>query len=235
MTNLAIPNWSFSKLQIYEDCPFRFKLGYMDKLPELPRPPDNPLERGNRIHDLYERFVKGDKVRLDLCEAKAQKHFTPLLEHARDLYASGMASAEENWLFDADWNVCSREDVWLWAKLDLNVHDEEKATTIVVDYKSGKSQYKAIAHLQQIQLYAAIAVLRQAWAETIHVELWYVDEGHVMERTFTREQALRFVGRFDHRAKQIYADQHFRPNANRVTCRYCPFSPRGTGACPVGV
>ena len=45
----------------------------------------------------------------------------------------------------------------------------------------------------------------------------------------------KIVGRFDARAQRIYNDRFFKSNANKVTCRYCPFSPRGTGACPVGV
>jgi CRISPR/Cas system-associated exonuclease Cas4 (RecB family) len=235
MTNLAVPNWSFSKLVVYESCPYRFKLSAIDKMPEPPRPPDNPLERGNRIHAHIEGFIKGEIPSLKGCEARGIDAFVPMITHARDLYTEGKASVEENWLFDQDWMVCDRDIVWLWMKLDLNVEDKPNAVSIVDDWKSGKSAYKAIDHVQQMQLYAAAAAIRQPWAETIIVELSYVDEGHVKQQTYTREQALMFVGRFDMRAKRIYADKHFRPNPNAVTCRYCPYGPRGTGICPVGV
>lgn len=230
----AIPNWSYSSLAVYEQCPMRFKLAKIDRLPEPPRPPDNPLERGNRVHNHLERFVKGE-VSSAACEAKRIEDFKPALERSRALYAVGAASVEENWWFDKDWSVCGRNDVWLWSKLDLNVMDEANAHSIIVDYKTGRSAYKAVDHIQQMQLYAAATAVRQEWANTITVELWYVDEGHVKPQTFTREQALMYVGRFDLRAKRIYADQFFRPNPNRESCRYCPYSPRGTGACPVGV
>lgn len=227
-------NWSYSGLSIHEQCPLRFKLSKIDRLPEPPRPLNNPLERGNRIHTTYELFVRGDS---DTCasEANNDKPFLSLLRHARDLYADGKASVEENWWFDSDWMDCGREDVWLWSKVDLNVMDEPNETTIVVDYKSGKSAYKAIEHVQQTQLYSVAAALRQPWANTIVTELWYVDEGHVKSTTYSREQALSYLARFDMRAKRIYNDRTFRPNPNVSTCRYCPYSPRGTGACPVGV
>jgi CRISPR/Cas system-associated exonuclease Cas4 (RecB family) len=225
-------NWSFSKLDVYETCAYRFKLQYVDKLPEKPRPPDNPLERGNRVHDRLEKFVKGEGPMDD--EARAITAFIPMLEHARELYACGMAIAEDNWLFDRDWNVCDRSNVWLWSKLDLNVHDEDLGHTIVVDYKTGKSGYKTVTHLQQMQLYAAAAALRQEWAEKITVELWYVDEGWVRPVTYSREQALMFVGRFDARAARIYNDRFFRPNPTKLACRYCPYNKStGTGACAV--
>lgn len=231
-------NWSFSSLQDYQECPYRFRLKRIDKLPELPREPDNPLERGNRVHDHLERFVKGTVLSLDGCEAKKIELFKPLLKVARVHFENGIASVEENWTFDRDWESCDKKDerLWLWAKLDLNVRNEPRRITVVVDYKTGKSDYKAIQHLKQMQLYAAIAALRQPWADTIIVELWYVDEGKITSRVFTREQALRFVKQFTNEAEKIYADQYFKPTPSQHACNYCAFGPRkGTGTCPRGV
>ena len=225
-------NWSYSKLDIYESCAYRFKLQYLDKLPQLPVKPDNPMERGNRIHNRLEKFVKGEGD-MDI-EARAIDKFVPQLEHLRDLYADGKATAEQNWWFNQDWLMCGRDDVWLWSKLDFNVTDELNAKSVVGDYKSGKSAYKAISHIQQMQLYAAATAIRQPWANTIFVELWYVDEGHIKSSKYSREEALRFVGRFDGRAQRIYDDRMYRPNPTKETCRYCPYGKaNGTGACPV--
>ena len=116
------------------------------------------------------------------------------------------------------------------------MRNEGRRVTVVVDYKTGKSAYKALSHLKQMQLYAAVAALRQPWADMIVVELWYVDEGHIVSRVFTRDQALMFVGRFQQEAERIYADRWFKPNPSKETCRYCPFGAKnGTGACPVSV
>lgn len=225
-------NWSISKLFMYEQCPLRFKLKYIDRMPEPPQPENSPLERGSRIHTNLELFVKGEAPLKN--EAKALEKFKPALEHLKALYADGMAVAEDDWWFDQDWNVCEKKDVWLWSKLDFNVQDIANRHTIVGDYKSGKSAYKTVDHIQQTQLYAATAVLRQEWAETVTAELWYVDEGWVRSSTFTREQALKFVGRFNARAERIYADRFFRANPNKITCKWCPYNKgRGTGACPV--
>ena len=225
-------NWSFSKLSVYESCAYRYKLQYIEKLPQLPLKPDNPMERGNRIHNALELYVKGEGP-ID-CEAKTLTKFEPALTHLQELYSVDMATAEDNWWFNQDWSVCNRDDVWLWSKLDFNVMDRENATSIVGDYKSGRSGYKTIEHVQQLQLYAAVTALRQDWAETIVTELWYVDEGWVRGATYTREEALRFVGRFDSRAQRIYNDKLYRPNPNIHTCRYCPFGKsNGTGTCAV--
>lgn len=222
-------------LMKYETCPMRVKLQYIDKLPEPPQPPDNPMERGNREHKRLELFVLGDDGALDGCEGKQTKAFVPALQHAQALHAAGQASTEENWFFDADWNACEKDARWTWAKIDLSVHDEHNGKIVSVDYKTGRSGYKTVEHIQQNQLYAAISAIRYEWADTIETELWYLDEGWVRTSVYTREEALKFVGRFHARAEKIFSDKLFRPNPNRETCRYCPYSPRGTGACPVGV
>lgn len=219
---------------VFETCPMRFKLKQIDRMPEPPRPANDPLERGNRIHTNLEHFVQG-KGTLDTNEARSISAFKPALEHLKVLHELGQATTEEDWLFDRDWEICKREEVWLWSKLDFSVQDEEQNVVIVGDYKSGKSAYKAVEHVQQLQLYAAIAALKYEWADALKAELWYVDEGHVKALTFTREEALRFVGRFQSRADRIYAEKMWRPNPNAITCKWCPYSPRGTGACPVGV
>lgn len=235
-TPLYTGNWSFSSLMVYETCPLRFKLARIDKLPELPRTPDNPMERGNRVHNRLEKFVKGEGD-MDT-EAKCIDAFVPALDHARVLYQKNKATAEQDWLFDADWETTTRDAgrIWLWSKLDLNVNDQANEHVISVDYKTGKSQYKIIEHVQQLQLYTAVSALRYEWAQVLTAELWYLDEGHVKTFTVDRDAALALVGRFDARAQRIYDDRFFQAKPSAQACIYCPYGPRkGTGACPVGV
>lgn len=227
-------NWSISKLFMYEQCALRFKLKYIDRLPELPQPANSPLERGNRIHKHLEDFVTGKRASLDGIEAKKIEPFYNPLVHLRTLYECGQATVEEDWFFNQDWDVCERKDVDLWVKLDFGVKDEANGRAITADYKSGKSQYKAVDHIQQTQLYAAVSAIKYEWADTHVAEVWYVDEGWVRKTEYTREEALKFVGRFEARAQRIYNDRLFRANPNAVTCKWCPYSKgRGTGACPV--
>lgn len=252
MTVMQSFNWSFSKLTLYESCPLQFKFRYIDKIPEPERPADNPLERGNRIHNNLEMFVKNEPGG-DLAdnEAKRIEPFKPALNHLRTLYDCGMAHAEDNWFYNDAWEVepacgkcngclrgrtCYEAKIWLWSKLDFFVIDEDNSHAIVGDYKSGKSMYKAIEHVQQLQLYTAVAAIRYPHLAKITAELWYVDEGHVKSFTCTNEEAMRFIGRFDQRVQRIYDDRFFRPNPNKITCAYCPYGPRrGNGHCPVGV
>jgi len=231
-------NWSFSSLTNYEACAYRFKLAKIDRLPEPPRPPDNPLERGNREHDLFFRYVTGEADSLRASTARAIGEFHGLFDHLRELMVAGKGEAEDDWIFDHDWGTSDRSNAWLWSKLDYFAKDVDANYGVVIDYKTGKSKYKAASHVDQMTLYAGITALRHEWIERMDVELWYVDEGITRQMTFSREEALRYIGRFQQRADRIYEDRMFRANPNVETCRWCPYRPHvkgGTGACPVGV
>lgn len=227
-------NWSFSWLMKYEQCAMWFKLAKIERLPEPPRPADNPMERGNRIHKAIEDYIQGKSNDI-VCEARNIAALRGSYDHMRALYAVGKATVEQDWFFDHNWEPCTRENVWLWVKLDVNVTDEDNGIVIPIDHKSGKSGYKTIEHVQQLQLYSAVGAIKYPWASTLLPELHYVDEGHIRQMSMTSEQALSYIGRFDQRAQRIYDDRMFRPNPNKHVCRYCPYSPRGTGACAVGV
>jgi CRISPR/Cas system-associated exonuclease Cas4 (RecB family) len=212
----------------------RYKLRHVDGIKEPDRGPDNPMERGNRIHENLENYVKG-KCTLEGNEAKRLAAFTPALEHLQTLYAAGNAIAEDNWFYDTDWCVTDRANVDLWVKLDFFVEDPARNVAVVGDYKSGKSNFKAIEHTQQTTLYAAAAALRYPAIDWFYTELWYVDEGHVKQHRYSREAALRYVQSYSNRVARLRSDKLFRPNASVHNCRYCPYSPRELGVCPVGV
>jgi len=246
-------NWSISKLFMYEQCPMRFRLKYIDRMPEPPPEPNSPLERGNRIHKHLEDFITGKRDTLDKIEAKNIGPFVPMIDRLVQLYACGMATIEEDWVLGRNWELTTKDArclvhgkefqegceacenaLWLWVKLDWSVTDERQSLVITGDWKSGKSQYKAVDHIQQTQLYAAVSAIKYEWADRHVVEIPYVDEGWIRKAEYTREEALKFIDRFHRRAERIYSDRLFRANPNAVTCKYCPYNKsRGTGACPV--
>lgn len=223
-------NWSFSKLMMFEQCALRFKFKYVDRVPEPPPKPDNPMERGNREHKRLEDYTLSRTSTLTGCEGKATDEFKGVLDEIRSLISVGQGTAEQDWFFDSDWKPTTRENVWLWLKLDAFVHDDTSA--VAVDYKTGKSVYKAVEHAQQLQLYAACLALKYPDIHHITTELWYLDEGHVKTNRFSSEEAVRLVNRFDQRADAMYSARYFRANSSKQTCRWCPYGANGNGHCP---
>lgn len=120
-------SWSFSRLLVYEQCPYRFKLQFMDRIPDLQ--PKTAADRGTQIHQEAEDYVlgKGDFTS-NLRHFKAD--FLALKSHADQ----GRVTCEEEWAFDRDWAVSSWKSGWLRLKCDAVLHLNPKHVA-VIDYK----------------------------------------------------------------------------------------------------
>ncbi len=277
-----INSWSHSKLVDFEKCKFMAWLKHDQRIPEPERPlkpgqVEHANDRGTRIHDNCENYVKG--AINELCP-EAEKHFGPQLDLLRVLYAEGLVSLEGEWGMSRSWETSgwhgtweevSAEGVaelgvkpkvaktlpergkdgdflkkgkqiymwvpsWLRLKLDALVfHDDYTAT--VIDYKSGKKFGNEIKHGEQLQLYQLVTFLRYPKLETVYAELWYIDVGEVTSVKYTRTQGLKFKSNFDRRGHKLTSCETWPTNANRFSCRWCPYGPweGGTGHCQDGV
>ena len=110
-----IIQWSFSKLGDFESCKLKTKLKHIDRIPEPERPlppgkSEHANDRGSRIHDNCEHYVRG---LIDDLAPEAEKSFGPRLDLLRVLYAEGLVSLEGEWGMDQDWEVTGWNGQWL--------------------------------------------------------------------------------------------------------------------------
>lgn len=234
-----IPRWSFSRLQKFEQCPFRTKLEYIDRIPEPERPlppgkTEHANDRGSRVHDSAEQFVRG-KMALIPELRKFEVEFNALRTH----FEAGRVTLEQEWGTLRDWTPCAWNDENLWQrlKLDACVHLAPEEA-VVIDYKTGKRFGNEIKHTEQTQLYAINTFLRYPQLEVVHTELWYTDVDELHTMSYLRSQALRFRERWDSRANKLTTAITFPPKPNVFNCKWCPYKPEelgGTGHCAKGV
>jgi len=228
-------SWSHSKSVDFEKCKRMFWLKHDQRIPEPERPlppgkTEHANDRGSRVHDGCENYVRGN---IDEMPHEAEKHFGPQIDLLRCLYAAGQVSLEGEWAMDEDWVPTEWKQGWLRLKLDALVHID-KTEAIVIDYKTGKKFGNEVKHGEQLQLYALVSFLRHPELETVHAELWYLDVNEVTAIKFTRAQALRFRDRWHSRGTAITTCTQFPPNPNIFSCKWCGYGPWGTGHCEVG-
>lgn len=126
------------------------------------------------------------------------------------------------------------EPAWLRLKLDAMVmHDERTAT--VIDFKTGRKFGNEIKHAEQLQLYQLVTFLRYPQLETVHAELWYLDQDETTSQKFTRSAGLRYKDKFGKRGNAVISATEFPANPNKFTCKWCMYGPWGSGDCTVGV
>lgn len=240
-----ISSWSFSSLAVFETCPYHAKLARIDKVPELPRPPppngkEHANDRGSRLHDNAEDFVRSKKdLNVELYR------FTPEFIQLQHMFKKNKVELENMWCFNKDWNPVDKHDyknTWVRIKIDaLALTSPTEAA--VIDYKSGKKFGNEIKHAQQCQLYQLGAFIKHPKLELVNTELWYFDLNELSRMKFTRKQGLRFFKSYNTRGLRMTEATSFPPKPNNHNCMFCPYGPKESsnkwvnknGACKFGV
>lgn len=231
-----IKSWSHSRLVLFDQCKRHAFLKYVQRVPEpvRPLPPgktEHANDRGTRVHDGCERYVRGEIHQLPF---EAEKHFGPPIDLLRVLYAEGKVSIEGEWGLNQDWEPTDYKTAWHRCKLDALVFLDEREA-ICIDYKTGRKFGNEVKHAEQMQLYQLNAFMRYPKLEVVHTELWYLDIDDLSKMTFTRQQGLKFKPNFNRRGLAITTATDFPPNPNKFSCQYCMYGPWGTGHCQVGI
>ena len=234
----SIPTWSYSRLEVFEKCPFQAYLKYVDKVPEgESEKRDKALKKGRDTHDDAEKYVRGE---IDLLP-KGLRKFERQFDAAKALHATNPESfeIEQDWGFTTDWVKTGwwDDDVWLRVKLDiLEWLDPDKTACHVKDYKTGRKDGNEVKHSQQMQLYTVATFMRYPTVQAVKSSFEYLDHGKTTTRTYSREMAMGFMPAFDRRGRAITEATRFAPKPSRVACRWCPFGPnQGNGKCEYGV
>ena len=68
--------------------------------------------------------------------------------------------------------------------------------------------------------------------EVIDVELWYLDQDELTHAQKPTTKWIRHLKPFDARFKRMSAAKTFKPAANKISCRWCPYR---EGICPHAV
>lgn len=225
-------NWSYSRLLDFEQCPFRYAMKFIQRVPEEK---SEAADRGTAIHQLAEDFVAGRKQKLPAELKKFEEDFESL--HRR--FKEGLVSLEGEWGFDADWLPTNYKTAWLRMKADaVSFMSPSKQHAVVIDYKTGKRFGNEIKHGEQVQLYALATAIREPTVQNITVELWYLDKDELTTTEYKRSHAMSFVKPFGQRAARIekaHKLNAFPPNPNQFTCQWCPYGPNKGKQCEHGV
>lgn len=228
-----IKAWSFSRYSVYKLCPAKAKYLFLDKLKE---PKSPALENGARVHDLAEKYIKGQIARLPV----ELKEFGDEFKAHRAQYKkkiSGMV-VEDQWAFTAGWDETTWNDwlkCWLRIKVDCAHHLDEK-TLRVRDWKTGKFRENLNEeYVEQLELYALTSLVLHPHLDAVHVELVYLDQGIIYPNRetpliFYRADVARLKKLWEKRVKPMLSDKRFAPRPNDK-CRYCHFSKAKSGPC----
>lgn len=233
-----ITSWSFSRYNVYRECPYKAKLKFIDKLEE---PGSDAMERGNRIHKDAEDFIKGKKKTLP----KELKLVGEIVKACRDFFKKRKkdedAVCEDTWAFTLAW-ARTRWDDWKNCasriKLDF-AHVEvrgKKRILIITDWKSGKfKERKNEEYVEQLELYALAGLLLYPDVDEVWPRLVYTDQNITYpkkegEIKYTHKDTERLKVTWHKRTSPMLRDTKFAPRPGDH-CRFCHFRADNGGPC----
>jgi len=221
----ALPAWSMSRYSTWKQCPFKLYLTAVERRKE----PKNPaMLRGQEIHDLAERFIKGT-IAGDVLPAELVK-YESYFWHLREEYAAGNVDAENKEALTQSWEATEffDDDVWLRVVKDVRVVIADGEVRLI-DWKTGK---KRDGYEDQLELYAASEPTFVSHLKKIHVALCYLDQGQdaEVETTYTVREAELLRQKWHAEGLKVTGERRFEATPNNL-CTWCHFRRDNGGPC----
>lgn len=217
--------WSFSRLNAYHQCPYGWKLHYIDHVDQVG---SGFADWGSLCHSIFEDYEKGKLLEFELLDTYEERYpqymhndFPPIrgtpladryYERGRDLFAS-FSSFPENWEtlgveLKVDFTIESKQFI---GYIDLLVRDKTDGKLIVIDHKS-KSAFKT----PEEQAHYAIQLYLYAYWVYLHYgerpkELIFdmFRAGTTVTIPFSQEDQDAAIQWFLDTIRQIYEDEDF--------------------------
>lgn len=217
--------WSFSRLNAYHQCPYGWKLHYLDDVAQVG---SGFADWGSLCHSIFEDYEKGNLADFELLDAYEERYpqymqndFPPIrgipmadryYERGRELFAS-FPGFPENWEvlgveLRVDFEIDGNQFVGF---IDLLVRDKEDGRLIVIDHKS-KSKFKS----PEEQAHYAIQLYLYAYWVYLHYgerckELIFdmFRAGNMVRIPYRQEDQDAAIEWFLDTIRQIYQDEAF--------------------------
>ncbi len=219
-----ITAWSYSRYVVYTKCAFLAKIKHILKLGEGPKGP--ALLRGSKIHKEAEQYASGI---LKKRPASLDRFFAEF-KHLRKIRK--YLEVEQQLAVTKDWVVCGwfakAPDKPAWLRVVIDVMYVDGDTLVIIDHKTGKIREE---NMTQLDLYAVVGFIHFPEVAKVCAQFWYLDQGEIKERTYTRAAALKLRKVWVKNTRKMLSDKTFKSNPSETNCKWCPFTKAKGGPC----
>lgn len=230
MARKKLTSWSFSRWNVYSECPYKAYLKFILKLNE----PGSPaLDRGAAVHKQLEDYLKD--VKIDMPTDIVHEDLWQLMDTAKENVQFNGANAEATWAFRKDWSKTVYNDwdnCWLRVKVDYMYISKDEMD--IIDWKTGKlREYSVEAYIDQLELYAVSGFKLYREVKKIYPRLAYVDSGELypfQPMCIPRKDEAKLTKKWERRVIGMLSDQVYKPTPHNK-CSFCHFRKLNGGPC----
>jgi RecB family exonuclease len=226
--------YSFSKISVFNQCPFKFELSYIKKIKCFSY--SEALEKGSYVHKLLEDYVKKEKTsfNFNLLDENKQKEAYAIFENTLPYLENKMKAAVKteteldfkiSILKDKDkyipYSVNERKLSLFLGSIDLVLYEYDKIT--VIDWKTGKVPEKPNS-LQMLMYVIAIFALTRV--DTVDTIFYYVEHSVEKPFTFFRKDLQKLIKKLLEKIHAIEVEKEFNRKESPL-CNFCDYRKEG--------
>ena len=221
--------YSFSRIDVFEKCPLKFKFLYIDKLGTFV--PNLALEKGSYIHERLENFTKRKKTNFDffIATPEEQKDFDVVYhKFVSSKYGqkylkepSSMAEIEfgmKKGLGGLEPCAYNDKNALFRGKIDHSIYKSE--VMLLIDWKTGKvTRFPAPL---QLAMYAVWAFMKFPEVQEVFTAFVYVEHGEQKPYIFKRHHLKLLTKTVLEKIVKMEKEEVF-PKKETPLCNYCDF------------
>ncbi len=236
------PQYSFSRLDLYERCPWAYKTVHIDK---IPRAKSEALQTGTVMHQLVADYLERLIASTQLTDwewaqgASPKKPVTQvseMVEMWERFYQTftlppvmDSPGVENKLAFDADWQPCEFFSEAAYFRMVIDFHFRQEALGVIIDWKTNRAMPQTVEKDLQLRTYGWD--LKQALypdIEEVLLRLHFLRYGKEREVLLTHLDLAAVPDELKARIEVIEADHTLTPTPGSF-CGWCGV----TAHCPV--
>ncbi len=215
--------YSASKISIFDECPYKFKLQYVDRV-KVPFVEKAFFEKGKFFHYAFQFYPndvpKPFNFRLS-SKSEIKEYVNILNDFLRNKEIRNLLLTEDENEREISFSFRKSNRVLFKGIIDyLSFRDD---VAVIVDWKSGKNWNKILGKTDiQIPLYALWVLENYSNINRIDASYFYVEENDRDKTTFTREKLPELKDTFDNKINMIETEKEWCKTPHSF-CKYCDY------------
>jgi len=233
------PQYSFSRLDLYERCPWAYKTVYLDR---IPRAKNEARETGQLLHGLVADYLNrliamGQPTDWDWARGATPKEaLSDSIEMWNRFYETfalpeGLESpgVENRLAFDASWQPCEFFSEEAYFRMVIDFHFRQDSLGVIVDWKTNREVPQTVAKDLQLRTYGwGLKQTLYPEIQEVLLRLHFLRYGKEREVMLESHDLAEVPDKLAARISTIEADNNYDPTPGSF-CGLCGV----TAHCPV--
>ena len=230
--------YSYSMIGTFKNCPYRFKLQYIDKIKtKFNKTP--ALEKGSFLHFGIEHYLKGDlkekinEFKFSTINEEEKKEIFKLLKKILKSKNIQFYKSFDNLYIEFGFGLRLKEndvevteykkDVDIRGYIDLMFYDDFTESVYIIDHKSGR--YREEQDKLQISIYYLVAYKLFPQAEKFNLNFDFIEHEKSVTYTYTRNDFQKVLQYVKNEINKVETATEF-PKITKF-CQWCPYYNEG--------